>query len=303
MLSVLIPVFNVDVVPLVAELERQILDCGIKYEIVLADDASTNAETLVRNRSLLGVENVRCFFFQANQGRSKIRNFLVDKAEYEVVLLMDCDARIKHTDYIRRYISYLTENRLNCGDFVVCGGVSYRETAPGKDRLLRYRYGKLREVRPASKREENPYSSFTPFNIFFSKRVFDKCRFDETLTQYGFEDTFFGYSLKENAIPVYHIDNELYHDGIDTNAVFVSKIAMSCENLARLCKEGRIPESFVMDSRLLRTYKRMSSTMLGKCFLRLFSVFCGSYYRLAVMFSSVRALDCFKLSKFSGLIV
>lgn len=40
MLSILIPTYNYNVYPLVSELHRQCLECGIAFEIIVFDDGS-----------------------------------------------------------------------------------------------------------------------------------------------------------------------------------------------------------------------------------------------------------------------
>ena len=44
-----------------------------------------------------------------------------------------------------------------------------------------------------------------------TKNLFQICRFDESISSYGFEDTLFGIQLQLANIPLEHVDNELYH--------------------------------------------------------------------------------------------
>ena len=225
MLSILIPTYNTNLHPLVSELQTQLIQCQIDYEIIISDDASTDMSVRYHNSLLAEQDNVHYIQHEQNIGRSKIRNHLADSAKYPNLLFMDCDARVKGSDYIATYLRFMREKSLQGTDFVVLGGLSYREMQPEKTKLLRYRYGIKREVRAACERNRDPYRAFTPFNMLISKSVFQKCRFEESLKQYGYEDTFFGIELKKCGIPIYHIDNELYHEGIDTNEMLLNKVA------------------------------------------------------------------------------
>ena len=297
MLSVLIPVFNVDVNPLVSELYTQLEQLSVSFEIVVADDASTDSITLNQNSRIKQFENVRLLSFSENQGRSKIRNFLAKSAKYDYLLILDCDARVKNSDFIAKYLSSIREIRQKNDYFVISGGISYRKKQPLKYQKLRYKYGVKREVRSASTRNNNSYKSFTPFNVVVSKTVFTKCCFDETLTQYGYEDTFFGLDLKSKKIPIYHIDNPMYHDGIDDNETFLNKIDSSCENLSLLIKMGRVDDEFISNSRLLQVYFRLKSNFFGRFVLKTISYFSSFFRKIALNRNSLFALDMYKLVK------
>ena len=55
MLSILIPVYNYNVVPLVLELHKQCLECEIDFEILCQDDAS-NSELNEENEIINGLK-------------------------------------------------------------------------------------------------------------------------------------------------------------------------------------------------------------------------------------------------------
>ena len=60
MLSILIPVYNYNVVPLVLELHKQCLECEIDFEIFCQDDES-NSDLNTKNEIINSLENC-CFF-------------------------------------------------------------------------------------------------------------------------------------------------------------------------------------------------------------------------------------------------
>ncbi len=301
MLSVLIPIYNYNVHPLVSELQAQLIDSQIDYEIILADDASSDESMRHHNAQLTKLDNIKLIQLEKNVGRSKIRNMLADAAQYPTLLLMDCDARVKRRDYIANYLRFMEAKQLENVNFVVLGGLSYR-TDEEKSDTLRYKYGIKREIRPASERERQPYRAFTPFNMLISKSVFQTCRFDESLRHYGYEDTFFGIELEQAGIPVFHIDNELYHDGIDTNTEFLNKVAAGVSNLVKLHDNNKLDENFKDKSPLMTMYEKLEKGFFGKLILSLLSKGHNWIRNIALDSNSLFFLDLYKLSVLHGLL-
>ncbi|MBO6080322.1 MAG: glycosyltransferase family 2 protein [Bacteroidales bacterium] len=302
MLSILIPTYNTNLHPLVSELQAQLNESNIEYEIIISDDASSDTSVRYHNSLLAEQYHVQYIQNEQNIGRSKIRNSLADAAKYPTLLFMDCDARVKSSDYISNYIRFLQENNLQGTDFVVLGGLSYREMRPEKTKLLRYRYGIKREVRPAYERNRDPYRAFTPFNMLIAKSVFEKCRFEESLKQYGYEDTFFGIELKKCGIPVYHIDNELYHEGIDTNELLLDKVAAGVANLVNLQSHNKLDDKFLAVSTLLATYQKLKRTISGRFTLSLLGKIKQPLRNIASTYNSLMFLDLYKLSVMHNLL-
>lgn len=302
MLSVLIPTYNINLHPLVSELQAQLIENQIQYEIIISDDASSDTSVRNHNALLAELDNVQYIQHEQNIGRSKIRNSLADAAKYPTLLFMDCDARVKNSDYIANYLHFLNEKNLQGTDFVVSGGLSYREMRPEKTKLLRYRYGIKREVRPAYERNRDPYRAFTPFNMLIAKSVFEKCRFEESLKQYGYEDTFFGIELKKCGIPVYHIDNELYHEGIDTNELLLDKVAAGVANLVNLQSHNKLDDKFLAVSTLLATYQKLKRTLSGRFTLSLLGKIKQPLRNIASTYNSLMFLDLYKLSVMHNLL-
>ena len=116
---------------------------------------------------------------------------------------------------------------------VICGGTLYNDSAPGDpDKILRWKYGRIREQKKAAERNKHPHSNFSTFNFLIEKSVFSKIRFNEELKQYGHEDTLLGYQLKKAGINVLHIDNGLIHEGVESNREFLNKTKLGIENLS-----------------------------------------------------------------------
>lgn len=301
MLSILIPTYNINLHPLVSELQAQFNDGQVEYEILIEDDASPDKSIQTHNSLLGEMEHVTYIGHTENMGRSKTRNHLADAARYPYLLFLDCDARLKRPGYIAHYLHFISVKKEQNPEFAVSGGLSYREDLPEKSKHLRYKYGIKREVRSAKERNEHPYNHFTPFNMLISKSVFGKCRFDETLTDYGYEDTFFGMALEEAEIPLYHIDNELYHDGLDENREFLAKTEESVRNLDKLYKSGKVSDRFLAQSHLLQTWQRLSAKRSGRLFLRFLHLNKNLLITLMLKRNSLKAMDLYKLVLFDEL--
>ena len=251
MLSVLIPIYNWDVTNLIKELHEQLSDSGVAFEIIAADDASEESYHQ-QNQSIASRQGVTYIRYVENLGRSKLRNSLAQQAQYPYLLFMDCDAAIKTPSFIANYIALIRKEE-NV-PFVALGGVAYRETPPPSSQKLRWHYGKQREEIPAHTRQQQPYKSFTPFNLLVARSIFSTITFDESLTTYGNEDTLFGFELKQHQIKIIHIDNPLYHEGLDENEVYLKKTETAIDNLIRITQQNTLDRTFIADNTLLTTY-------------------------------------------------
>ena len=250
-LSILIPVYNHDVVDFVKELYRQSAEAGILFEILIFDDQS-NEGYKEKNAILHTLPNVKVFTLPSKAGRSVARNFLAAQARYDYCLFLDCDSEMVDDRYIRRYLPYCNGERV-----VVCGGTTYRMQKPSRDHLLRWTYGVRCEIQPAAERNKRPNAHFSAFNVLMQKELFSEIRFNELLKNYGHEDTLFGFELRRKGITILHIDNPLYHVGIDDNKLYLEKTRQGVENLKLLMEQYPDKETLIRDFRLLRFYNRL----------------------------------------------
>lgn len=295
MISILIPTYNVDVRMLVHDLLTQCRQLNVTFEIIIEDDASPSDYLRNVNGSLAADNDVRYIQNETNVGRARIRNHMAAEAKYPVLLFIDCDAGMKRANFISQYVQYIHSQSSNVRPWVVLGGVGYRDMMMEPEYKLRWKYGVAREQVTAAKRNLNPYKSFTPFNLLITKSTFDICSFDESLNTYGYEDTLFGETLQEYRIPVNHIDNELYHDGIDENEVYLSKVEGAVNNLAKLVKSGKVSAEMNRNFRLLVVYdkcRRMNVEPIVRNVLRINR---SIIKMMAVSMSSLKALDLYKL--------
>lgn len=225
MISVLIPTFNYDVSALVTSLISQFSKTKVDFEIICVDDAST--KYISENKTLEELTNVSIFNLSKNIGRSKIRNLLVKKAKYNWLLFLDVDVIPKGKNFIDIYLEYIKYGKAD----IYCGGVAYKNVIPPKSKRLRWVFGKKREEIDSKDREINPYQYFFGANILVHKSIFDVCQFNETLVKYGYEDVLFVENLLNEKIKIKHLNNEVYHLGIEDNNIFLTKTKQAIENL------------------------------------------------------------------------
>lgn len=225
-LSILIPVFNWDCTQLIKDLHFQGLTLGIPYEIIVADDCSTDKDLQEKSRLVAEThENCRYFALPHNIGRAAIRNYMADQSKYEKLLFLDCDAEVKDKQFLKKYMD--ASHKAS----VVCGGLTHPDEIPQKGQELRYLYEKNAAFeRSAGFRSQNPYLRFTSFSFLIEREAFMKIRFDESYVRYGYEDVQFGHELEENGVSILHIDNPLAHIGLDDSASYLNKTRQAVQN-------------------------------------------------------------------------
>ena len=255
MLSILVPIYNYNVYPLVLELHKQCMDCGIHFEILCQDDASESSLN-ASNENVNAVSNCSFVSLKANLAHRENRNSLAEQAKFDYLLFIDGDSIIIHDNFIKKYID-------NLQDFdVVYGGRLHPEKCPSDNQKLRWKYGRFIEDKSAANRKKKPYQSLLFNNTVIKKGCFNKVRFDTNRKKYGHDDTQLSYELSLLKSNVNHIENPVEHGDIDTNLVYLNKTKESLENLISLYEEEKIDVEFVRLIQLYHFLKRIKSTFI-----------------------------------------
>jgi len=220
MLSILIPTFNYDSVPLVKELHRQCIEYGIEFEILVYDDGSKSVFSKTNN-IISTLEHCTFEALPNNIGRSSIRDFLAKNANYGLLLFIDTDTFPESNNFIKNYF--------NTNENVVNGGVTCTEKPPKKPFRLRWLYTKHREQ-----------NALCSSNFLIKKTIFEKYPFDETIKTYGYEDVLFFDNLKKNNIKVLKIDNPVIHASDDNASTFIKKTESAINNLILLIDSNKL---------------------------------------------------------------
>lgn len=237
MLSILIPTYNYVCAHLVCDLQKQceeaqaLLGREFEYEIIVADDGSTDGESLEKNAVVEYLPHCRLVESKQNVGRAAIRNLLLRESQGDWMLIIDADAEVISDNFVLRYVEAVQSNSEND---IVIGGLKNPPSAPA-DCSLRFRYEESCEsIRSLETRRENPTMYFSTFNFMASRRVFERINFDERCTEYGYEDALFGIEAERCGFNILHIDNPLQHNGINDNASFLRNSEAALRTLRRL---------------------------------------------------------------------
>lgn len=224
MLSILLPVYNCHCEALVTELQRQCVECGTEFEIIVADDGSSVTSYVEHNLRIERLEGVRYITRKQNVGRSAIRNFLISQAQGEWLLFIDGDLTLDNPHFIRRYL----QTKSN----VVVGGIRIGGDPDIWKDNLRYRYEKAYEQKNTLQdRQCHATKHFRTTNFLAHKDIMMEHSFDENFVQYGYEDVLFGKSLAMDHVAITHIDNPITLDFFESNSEFLDKTEQSLRTL------------------------------------------------------------------------
>ena len=266
MLSILIPTYNYNIYPLVQELENQALKANIVFEIICVDDGSFSILN-EKNQKINTLTNCQFLENKKNIGRSKIRNLLAEKAKYDWLLFLDADVLPKNKNFISIYINSITQQ-----SEVIFGGILYQDKTPKIEDMLRWVYGKKREALNVEERNKNKYLRFLTLSFLIKKSVFKTVRFNEALPNNRHEDTLFSYDLKKAEKHLTHIDNPVYHLGLDSSKEFLEKSLLSIDSLLLLIKKGLIPSKHTLITKVFSISKILLLNNLFVYFYKTFKV-------------------------------
>lgn len=245
MLSILIPTYNYNVYSLVTELKSQADALGIAYEILVQDDASTFF--LKENTEINLLQHCSYTVNHENLGRGNNINLLNNRAKFDYVLIMEADAFPEKKDYLQHLIA-----SINPETQVLFGGVTYPNEKPEKDKLLRWKYGNERESIPLSERLKNPYHFVFTWNLLLKKELLSNYHFPYNVKDYGYEDVVFIKQLKENNIPIQHIENRLVHFNTETSLTFIGKTEKAITTLNQLIEDKKLD---LKDTKIGKAYR------------------------------------------------
>jgi len=233
MISVLIPTYNYTCYKLVSDIHEQLELSGVKYEVIVAEDGSKDQVSIIANHKIAELPNCKHIINKENLGRARIINFLINESKGDWCVIMDSDAQVVTTTFIKTYADYSKTD-----SDVIVGSLVNPEKPPMPNATLRYKYEKAAEkFRTVEYRNANPYARFTTFNFMARRSVLLEVPFDERCIEYGYEDTLMGLELKRKGKEVLHIDNPLMHLGFDSNSVFLRKTETSLHSLKKIEKD------------------------------------------------------------------
>lgn len=232
-LSILVPNYNFVCTQLVSDLQRQAETLSVPYEIIVSDDASTDADSICRNESINALPHCRYIVQPRNLGRANNRNFLARESKLSHLLFIDSDMTILSPSYLADYWHHHTCDVVY-GGYMVCEGDRHLDTN------LRYLFEmSCQSLSSAAYRQKSPYHHFHTSNFMIRRSIMTSIPFDNRFTQYGYEDVLLGKRLCENNINIQHIDNPLGFDLFEDNDDFLRKTEESLRTLHQFQDELR----------------------------------------------------------------
>lgn len=224
------------------EIHNQMLLLEIKTEVIVIDDGSTNHQNL--NESSCKKMGLSYYMNRKNIGRVATRQKLAKESKFEHLLFIDADMIPKTKSFLKKYEEclFLSEN-------IVFGGYAYDPNG-NRNHLLRYNYGIQREEKKANIRSRSPYKHIYSGNVLIEKELFLKTN-HESNNRYGL-DCVFSANLKKLGRRPLHIDNETFHNGIESNLEFINKTKEGVKTMFWLYQHNQITHR---DNKLIRVFK------------------------------------------------
>jgi hypothetical protein len=287
MLSVLIPIYNYDIRALVTVLHEQLMSSQIVFEIICLDDYS-DKKISVLNAEIEQLQFTSYHISDRNFGRVATRQTLAEQANYERLLFLDADVMPKSEHFIAHYTSLLASAYDG-----IYGGFAYSLEPPKDDFILRWTYGTSNEQVPALIRNRAPFKIVISANFMITKALFITLNSQITQRGYGY-DNYFGALLKSNKNTVFHIDNEVYHLGLEGNESYLNKIEQSVDTLLKLELNKTIQDT---ENTLYNTYKSLKKLRLNYVFSWIYKSFKKNFKKnLLSSKPDIRVLQFYKLS-------
>ncbi|WP_339698699.1 glycosyltransferase family 2 protein [uncultured Marixanthomonas sp.] len=246
MISILIPTYNYNIVKLVTNLQKQCAEQSIDYEIIVLDDSSSNKKLKIHNHSINSFDRCKYIESDKNRGRTASRDFLAREAMYDWLLFLDADVMPKYKNFIHRFVENLNKAQL------IFGGIAYTETKPSVELMLRWKYGHSRESLTLKERNKEPYLTIISGCFFIKKDIFISINQHLTINKYGL-DNVFKQLLEEKKVSILHIDNPVYHLGLEKNELYISKALRAVETTVFLENKNLIK----LERPLQKTYLKL----------------------------------------------
>lgn len=305
MISILIPVYNRDVLQLASTLSSQLSAINTPGEIIMLDDGSEQSFRQA-NAGSSSLPHVKYFESGKNAGRIRVRQLLAEKAAYEWLLFIDCDSMIISAQFLQKYFNEILSVKgysvTSANDGVFVGGRIYQQQPPGDCGLrLHWEYGRKREAIDAVKRNKDPWRGFMSNNFLVHRSVFELLSFTNDWDGYGHEDSWIGMQLEDYQVKIKYIDNPVLHEGLEPATIFIAKSEEALKNLRKLQKLVDNTQ-LKMHIRLFRVYAQLKQWGLLWVASAAYSLQKGKIEKnLRSCSPSLYYFDLYRLSRFIGI--
>lgn len=295
MISILIPIYNYNVKMLLTALTEQVKVLDLVTEIICLDDASTDKKVTKENKELCKTLNIPFFSSPSNNGRTITRQALAEKAKYNWLLFLDSDVLPKEKTFLKDYAKYIN-HKYDC----IYGGICYEKKTPEAQFILRWKYGNEREDTSAKKRNNSPYKSIASGNLLIKKSVFLGINKELDKDWYGY-DTLFSARLKSLKKQINHINNKVFHLGLEENNKYLQKKEKAANTVFELYTNGFFEKNH--ENGLLKAYQKLEHFRAVSLYLIFFKIN-RSWFRKNIVSSkpNLLILDLYCLGYFCSLI-
>lgn len=236
-LSILVPTYDRDVVPLCQELMADMasLPDPLSVELLVLIDgnptldgqgAVLEAASMTRPGLILDVTLATS---PHNLGRGEARNTLARLSRGETLLFLDADGMPDAPGFVARALAEPVP-----AGAVVCGGRSGRRCPPAPpDARLFEHHSRTREWRPAATRNQDPAGHFLSANFMVARETFLAHPFDEAFKGWGWEDAEWALRIARVA-SIRHVENSVSHMEHHRDADWLGRLERSATNYRRL---------------------------------------------------------------------
>lgn len=287
MLSILIPCYNYPTYDLVNTLFDQCQKLKISFEILVSEDGGDHC--IEDNKKIGNLDGCQYIINKTNLGRSGNINRLLNRAKFNLKLILDCDVWPRSNQFIDHYLKYSS----NFETFVCFGGIAYDDNFNNPNNL-RFNYGVKREAKSAKYRRENPVKSLLTSNLLLKN-----CNqlFDERIVTYGYEDLVFAQNINQSTIEILHIDNPALHKNLESNESYLLKTQNALKTLVSLEKKHIIKPNLTRISKIYHAFSKYYLVVILKFSHKIFAKIFYNY--LLKYGRPIRLFDIYKLLFFS----
>ena len=263
-LSILIPYFHDDPVPLIKALAEQ---CRMRkdVEVLVYDDGSNDAD--LSCKAIACVKNVEApvglFIAEQNRGRSFARNTLFEKARAPWVLFLDADMRPEKDSFVDDYITLIRTMNSD----VIFGGFKVLKQSEDPDRELHRALSETSDCLTLTERQAAGPKFVCSSNLAVKKDVLIAEPFDPEFSGWGWEDSEWAARVFKT-FSLIHADIPAWHLGLETTDTLLKRFRTSGPNYQRFThKHPELAETLPL-YRIVQKLRRIPGQRLTRPVLR-----------------------------------
>ncbi len=264
-LSILIPYYHDDPVPLIKALSDQCL-ARKDVEILVYDDGSNDAD--LNRKAIAAVKDsaapVGLFIAEQNRGRSFARNQLFENARAPWVLFLDADMRPERDSFVADYLTLIKE--MDCD--VIFGGFKVLEQSEDPDRELHRALSEVSDCLTLEQRRAAGPQFVCSSNLAVKKEVLKEEPFDPEFKGWGWEDSEWAARVFKR-FALLHADIPAWHLGLETTDTLLKRFKTSGPNYNRFTRKHPDLAQTLPLYRIIQKLRRVPGQRFTRPFLRL----------------------------------